>query len=72
MLAKAEVEIGEQETTGELEARLAPLGADLLVDVVRRMAAGPVTGETQDPALVTKAPKFTKESGLIDWSEPPR
>ncbi len=70
MLATAEVEIGAQETTGELEARLAPLGAELLVDVVRRMQAGPVTGETQDPALVTKAPKFTKESGLIDWSEP--
>lgn len=70
MLAKAEVDIGPDETTGELEARLAPLGADLLVDVVRRMAAGPVTGEPQDPALVTKAPKFTKESGLIDWREP--
>ena len=70
MLAKAEVDIGADETTGKLEARLAPLGAELLVNVVRRMSAGPVTGEPQDPALVTKAPKFTKESGLIDWTEP--
>jgi methionyl-tRNA formyltransferase len=70
MLAKAEVAIGDHETTGELEARLAPLGAALCVDVVRRMQAGPVAGEPQDPALVTKAPKFTKEHGLIDWAEP--
>lgn len=69
MLAKAEVEIGADETTGELEARLAPLGAELLVEVARRMATGPVTGEPQDPAQVTRAPKFTKESGLIDWTE---
>jgi methionyl-tRNA formyltransferase len=70
MLAKEEVEIRPDETTGELEARLAPIGARLCVDVVRRLKAGPVSGETQDPALVTKAPKLTKEMGLIDWSQP--
>lgn len=70
MLAKEEVEIRPGETTGELEARLAPIGARLCVDVVRRLKAGPVSGEKQDPALVTKAPKLTKENGLIDWSQP--
>lgn len=70
MLTKEEVEIRPDETTGELEARLAPIGARLCVDVVRRLKAGPVVGEKQDPALVTKAPKLTKEMGLIDWSQP--
>jgi methionyl-tRNA formyltransferase len=70
MLAKEALDILPDETTGELEARLAPLGARLCLDVVRRMKAGPVTGEKQDPSQVTKAPKLKKEHGLIDWSKP--
>jgi methionyl-tRNA formyltransferase len=68
MLAKAAIPIGD-ETAGELEAKLAPLGARLAVETVQRMKAGPVTGEKQDPAQVTKAPKLTKEMGLIDWAQ---
>jgi methionyl-tRNA formyltransferase len=70
MLAKEALDILPDETTGELEARLAPLGARLALDVVRRMNAGPVAGEKQDPSQVTKAPKLKKEDGLIDWSKP--
>ena len=69
MLAKAAIPIGD-ETAGELEAKLAPLGARLAVETIQRMKAGPVTGDKQDPALVTKAPKLTKEMGLIDWTQP--
>lgn len=67
MLAQEAVDISPIETTGELEARLAPLGARLCLEVIQRMKAGPVSGEKQDPALVTKAPKLTKEMGLIEW-----
>ena len=70
MLAQEAMDIGPDETTGELEARLAPLGARLCLDVIQRMKAGPVSGAKQDPALVTKAPKLKKEDGLIDWSKP--
>jgi methionyl-tRNA formyltransferase len=70
MIAQESLAIGPDETAGELEARLAPLGARLALDVVHRMARGPVAGTKQDPALVTKAPKLTKEGGLIDWSQP--
>ena len=70
MLAKEATAIGPDETTGELEARLAPIGARLALDVIQRMKAGPVVGEPQDPAKVTKAPKLKKEHGLIDWSRP--
>src|SRR5439155_19593692 len=69
MLAKASVPIGD-ETAGELEAKLAPIGAKLALETIQRIKAGPVTGEKQDPAQVTKAPKLTKEMGLIDWSQP--
>jgi methionyl-tRNA formyltransferase len=71
MLAKAAIPIGD-ETAGELEAKLAPLGAQLAVETIQRLKAGPVAGEKQDPKLVTKAPKLTKEMGLIDWSKPAR
>jgi methionyl-tRNA formyltransferase len=70
MLSQEAVDIGPTETTGELEARLAPLGARLCVDVVQRIKAGQVSGAKQDPTLVTKAPKLTKEQGLIDWTQP--
>ncbi len=70
MLSQEAVDIGPSQTTGELESQLAPLGARLCMDVIRRMKAGPVSGEKQDPALITKAPKLTKEMGLIDWSQP--
>ncbi len=72
MLAQELLTIGQEETAGELEARLAPLGARLALDVVHRMVGGPVAGTKQDSALVTKAPKLTKENGLIDWSQPAR
>ena len=62
--------IGPDETAGEVEARLSHTGADMALGVVARMAAGPVTGTLQDPALVTKAPKLKKEHGAIDWTKP--
>jgi methionyl-tRNA formyltransferase len=67
MLAQEAVDIGEHETAGEVEARLAPLGARLALDVIGRMEHGPVSGTKQDLAQVTKAPKLKKENGLIDW-----
>jgi methionyl-tRNA formyltransferase len=68
LLAQEAVDIDEQETAGEVEARLAPLGARLALDAIARMEQGPVPGTKQDPALVTKAPKLKKEDGVIDWT----
>jgi methionyl-tRNA formyltransferase len=69
MLAKAAIPIGD-ETAGELEAKLAPIGAKLALETIQRLKAGPIVGEKQDPRLATKAPKLTKEMGLIDWTKP--
>lgn len=70
MLQQEALAIDPMETAGELEARLAPLGARMAVEVIHRFAAGPVEGVPQDPAQVTKAPKLTKELGQLDWSQP--
>ena len=68
ILAQEAVTIGEQETAGDLEGRLAPLGASLALRVVDQIASGTARGVPQDKSLVTKAPKLTKEHGAIDWS----
>ena len=71
MILQEALDILPADTAGSLEARLAPLGARMAVDAVRKYAAGgPVDGVKQDPALVTKAPKIKKEFGLIDWTKP--
>ena len=72
ILAIARTEIGPEETAGELEERLARLGAPLVAQAVAAMAAGPVTFLPQDRSQVTKAPKLRKEDGQIDWSRPAR
>jgi methionyl-tRNA formyltransferase len=68
MLAQDKLAIGPDETAGELESRLAPLGAKLAMQVIDQLASGTVAGVKQDRTQVTKAPKLTKENGLIDWS----
>jgi methionyl-tRNA formyltransferase len=70
MLAQEAVDILPDETAGELEARLGPLGARLALETVDKLAHGPVPGLPQDKSQVTKAPKLTKEHGLIDWMRP--
>lgn len=70
MLSQEPLDILPDETAGELESRLAPLGARLALDAVQKLKAGPVTGTKQDEAAVTKAPKLKKDAGLIDWSRP--
>ncbi len=68
IIAVARTAIGPDETAGELEERLATLGAPLVVAAVTTLTQGPVPVSPQDRAKVTKAPKLRKEDGLIDWS----
>ncbi|HLW64101.1 MAG TPA: methionyl-tRNA formyltransferase [Gemmataceae bacterium] len=70
MLAQEAIDIFPEETAGELEARLAPQGAKLTLEVLDRMQAGTVAGIPQDKSQATKAPKLKKRDGLIDWSKP--
>jgi len=72
MIAVERTPIDPDETAGELEARLAALGAPLVADCVRRLAAGSAEILPQDPSQATKAPKLRKEDGVIDWRQPAR
>jgi methionyl-tRNA formyltransferase len=67
MLDSVQRPIGPDETSAEVEADLARLGAALLVDVVDRMSHGAVHEEPQDEPRATYAARLTKAEGLIDW-----
>ncbi len=68
MLAQEALDISPEETAGELEARLAQLGARMVLPIIDQVVAGTAQGVKQDKSLVTKAPKLTKANGLIDWT----
>jgi methionyl-tRNA formyltransferase len=70
MLLKASIPIHEDETAPELSARLAPLGADLLIQALQEIAAGTIRREKQNEAEATYAPVLKKEDGLINWWRP--
>src|SRR5262249_5422524 len=63
--------IGLKETAGELEARLAVVGARLAVQAVELISRGTAKGIKQDQTQASKAPKLKKEHGLIDWNRSP-
>lgn len=69
MLLKAETEIGEDETAGELHDRLSQLGAKLAVDTISAIENGSVTPQKQDDSLSNYAPMLTKELCKIDWNK---
>ena len=70
MLAVRETDIGPTETSGDVEARLAKIGGELLVEVVDRLAAGPARETPQNDALATYAAKLDKRERSVDWSRP--
>ena len=67
-LAQQRTPIDPDEDAGELEARLAALGAELVLRVVDELAAGTAKPIAQDPGEASKAPRLKKEHGAIDWS----
>lgn len=66
ILLKAETEIGADEDAIELGARLAPMGANLLIET---LATDPIP-QPQNNAEATLAPILKKEDGRIDWHLP--
>ena len=66
MILKEEVEIGEDETTGELWERLSRVGADLLVKTLEMVERGNAPREKQGNNF-TMAPMLNKEMSKIDW-----
>jgi len=67
MILKEEVEIGQDETTGELWERLAKIGGQLLVKTLEQIEKGVAPRIPQDHNF-TMAPMLDKEMSKIDWN----
>jgi len=70
MLASASTPIHAEDTSHTLDARLATLGADLLLTTLARMESAAVVETAQDESLVTYAAKLERHESHIDWHRP--
>lgn len=70
MLLQRATPIGAEETYGALQARLAVLGAEALLEALAALHAGALTATPQEHARATLAPMISKEQGAIDWRQP--
>ena len=66
MILKEEVEIGKDETTGELWDRLSKIGGELLVKTIKLIEQGKAPREKQNEDF-SMAPMLNKEIAIIDW-----
>lgn len=73
ILFKREIEIGENDTVGDIHDRLMEIGARLVTETVDALAEGNVKPIPQDELLqgeeVKHAPKIFKEDCRIDWTD---
>ena len=72
LLLVREVPLAPDETAGSLFARLAPLGAELLLETFDRLEAGTVAPVKQDESRATHARMLEKDDGRIDWAKSAR
>jgi methionyl-tRNA formyltransferase len=70
ILLQREIHIAASETAPELALRMAQLGAPLMAETLRGLAAGNITTLPQHHSEATLAPLLKRENGLIDWKSP--
>lgn len=71
MLSREAVPIGPQDSTGSLHDTLAALGGRMIVDALRRLAAGePLAATPQPEAGITYAEKIAKDEAPLDLTRP--
>ena len=66
MILKEKIEIGENETTGELWDRLSKIGGKLLVETLKQIEKGTAPREKQVENF-SMAPMLNREMSKIDW-----
>ena len=70
VLGMSEVPISETDTAGELHDRLSLDGGPLVLRVIADLLQGVSIEVEQDHASATQAPKLSRETAVIDWSQP--
>jgi methionyl-tRNA formyltransferase len=67
ILLQKRTSVGAEENFGSLYARLALLGAELIVETLLFLSKGTLGRQPQDHAQATLAPQLTAEDETIDW-----
>ena len=70
ILTQANIDIGADETAGQLHDRLAKMAATLLLKTIDDIANGTAVYTEQDHSIATLAPKLKKSDGFLDFNEP--
>jgi methionyl-tRNA formyltransferase len=70
VLAARKTAIGEREDAASLTARLAEMGADLLVETLERLDE--IKPVDQDDGAATTAPRLRREDGELGWAAGPQ
>jgi len=70
IILQREVEIGLDETYGELSLKLSQVGAEVLLETIDLIEKGEMKTYPQDNLEASLAPKITDELCKIDWSRP--
>jgi methionyl-tRNA formyltransferase len=68
ILLQAETAIAPHETAGELSARLATLGARLMLEALDRLELAELVERPQDGARATLAPRLERGTARADWN----
>ena len=69
VLVQAETEVYDDETYGELQTRLAELGALTLLEALALISVGKANEVPQDDSRATYAPKINREASRINWKK---
>lgn len=69
MLAKKELPITDEDTSGTIFEKLSYLGRDLLLEVIPKLIKGDIIPEKQDDNQVTFAYNITKEEEKLDFNK---
>lgn len=70
IILQREIPIGSETTAGELHDVMMHVGAEAVVETLRRIEAGSVTAVQQSDVEATPAPKIFREDCRIDWDQP--
>lgn len=69
MIASRAIEIDAGWSAGDLHDRLAPLGAELLMENIDTIEDALHNAQPQDETEVTYAPRLVKQQAQVDWSK---
>jgi methionyl-tRNA formyltransferase len=70
VLAQSQLPIADRDTTADLHDRLAIDGASLMLVTLSAMEAGTAVETEQDHTAATIAPKLSRETAVLDFTQP--